>query len=564
VAGGKNARRTQSRLISCSVFRTAAIMDKTMMDDAVLLRRYAEERSEDAFAELVRRYVNQVYFAALRQVGGDAHRAEDVTQAVFTLLARKAAALAGRATLAGWLFVATRNVAREVRRAERRRQLREQEAQIMQELTTESAPPADWERLRPVIDDAMNELNERDREAVLLRFFHERSFAEIGAALRLKEDAARMRTERALDKLRAELARRGITSTGAALALALTNQAALAAPAGLATTVTGAALTGAAASAGTTTALSLLSFMSTTKVLLSVAAVVGFLAIGVATREVIANRAASAALATATGDHDALRAKLQSVAQRAEAAEQDAVRLKKATSEARAALAAAEARAAAEAQAAKEAAEWNPAAEGKAFLARHPEVRQALLDWAKAGVNFEYGAFFKAAGLTPAQIETFQALMLARDENGYLFATSNGPKGKVLQFPASTDVPFGEVESRLRALLGEGGYAKLEEYRHILEGRQYTTQMAGALCFTETPLSAEQAGRLVESISTVHWQTKAPNPFETYWDTVMSKAQSVLSPPQWAVLEGIRTQERIREAMRVAMTPPATTDAPGK
>lgn len=247
-----------------------------MMDDAALLRRYAEERSEAAFAELVRRYVNQVYFAALRQVSGDAHRAEDVTQAVFTLLARKAASLAGRPTLAGWLYTTTRFVANETRRAERRRQVREQEAHAMQELAAESAPAADWDRLRPVIDDVMNELNQHDREAVLLRFFHGRPFAEIGAALRVTEDAARMRVDRALDKLRTLLARRGITSTSAALAVALANQAGMAAPAGLAASVTGAALAGTAASAGGW----LTTFMSISKLQVGIA---GALAVAGAT-----------------------------------------------------------------------------------------------------------------------------------------------------------------------------------------------------------------------------------------------------------------------------------------
>ena len=159
----------------------------TTLSDTELLRRYAADGDEAAFAELVRRYLNLVYFAALRQVGGDAHRAEDVAQSVFTLLARKASTLTGHQTLAGWLHTTTRFTASEAMRAERRRQAREQEAHTMHELSIDSASDADWERMRLVIDEALGELGESDREAVLLRFFANLPFAEMGAKLKLSE-----------------------------------------------------------------------------------------------------------------------------------------------------------------------------------------------------------------------------------------------------------------------------------------------------------------------------------------------------------------------------------------
>src|ERR1019366_8666013 len=154
-----------------------------MIDDNELLLRYAEQRSEPAFAELVRRHLGLVYHAALRQVGGDAHRAQDVAQTVFTDLARKAALLARRPALVGWLYTSTRFAAAQVVRGERRRQVREQEAHTMTEIFSDATPATDWERLRPVIDDALLALNELDREAVLLRYFEGHPFAEIGARL---------------------------------------------------------------------------------------------------------------------------------------------------------------------------------------------------------------------------------------------------------------------------------------------------------------------------------------------------------------------------------------------
>ncbi len=234
-----------------------------MTDDAELLRRYADEKSEDAFAELVRRHLGLVYHAALRQCGGDAHRAQDVAQTVFADVARKARSLARRPALAGWLHTSTRYAAAQAVRGEVRRQRREQEAHAMNEILAKANgddAAAEWERMRPVIDEALHALGERDRDAVLARFFEGRAFAEIGARLALSEDAARMRVERALEKLRVALGKRGITSTAAALALALANQAGAAVPAGLAASVTGAAL--AEAVGGVTFAGKLMSMMT--------------------------------------------------------------------------------------------------------------------------------------------------------------------------------------------------------------------------------------------------------------------------------------------------------------
>lgn len=238
-----------------------------MSEDALLLRRYVEDRSEAAFAELVRRHLGLVYSSALRQVGGDAHLARDVAQAVFTDLARKAASLAHRPTLTGWLYTSTRYAAAKAVRAERRRRAREQQAHAMEELARDPTPAPVWEQLRPVLDDAMHALGDRDREAVLLRFFENRDFADIGSRTGLSENAARMRVDRALGKLQALLARRGVTSTAAALAVALPAHVAVAAPAGLAPAITAGALTGASAGGG----LALFAFMSTAKFHLGVA-----------------------------------------------------------------------------------------------------------------------------------------------------------------------------------------------------------------------------------------------------------------------------------------------------
>ena len=231
-----------------------------MNDDAALLRRYAEEGDEPAFTELVRRHVDLVYGAALRRTGGDGHRAAEVAQHVFTALARDARKLARHPQLAAWLHTATRNAALNLMISEQRRQARETAALALESVGDGGATGPAWEQMQPLLDAAIDELPETDRAAVVLRFLERRPFAEIGAALKVSEDAARVRTDRALDKLRAVLARRGITSTGAALGTIIAAQPMVAAPAGL-----GAALALNSLAAGTAgvSAAASVSFMST-------------------------------------------------------------------------------------------------------------------------------------------------------------------------------------------------------------------------------------------------------------------------------------------------------------
>jgi RNA polymerase sigma factor (sigma-70 family) len=301
-----------------------------MPEDTELLHRYVADRSEAAFAELVRRHINLVYSVALRRVNGQAHLAEDVTQSVFTDLARKARALGGHTVVPAWLFTSARYAAAQVMRTERRRQLREQEAHTMHELRGDESSPADWDRLRPVLDDVLDQLDAREREAVLLRFYEGQPFAEVGAALHLTDDAARMRVDRALDKLRGLLAKRGVASTAAALAVALANQAGVAAPAGLAANVTGAALTGATAAGGAAGLGALLGFMSTTKITIGVVSALAVAAIGTAIYEAAAAKASEQALAGALRQQSALQAKLRDTesrlvaeTRRAQAADED-------------------------------------------------------------------------------------------------------------------------------------------------------------------------------------------------------------------------------------------------
>lgn len=216
-----------------------------MTDATQLLRAWAERGSEEAFRELVRRYLDLVWSVARRQTGGDVHAAEDLVQQVFTDLVvqtrRGRGPLAGGpCALGGWLHRHTCFVAANHRRAEQRRLAREQTAAAMNspELAGESA----WQALAPVLDETLNELEPADREALLLRFYERRDLRTVGAALGVSEDAAQKRVARALEKLRGLLAERGVSPGGAALAALLGERAVEAAPATLAEPVSRAAL----------------------------------------------------------------------------------------------------------------------------------------------------------------------------------------------------------------------------------------------------------------------------------------------------------------------------------
>jgi RNA polymerase sigma factor (sigma-70 family) len=217
------------------------------MTDGELLQRYVHDHSEIAFEELVARHINLVYSAALRQVNGDAHLAEDVTQSVFTDMARKAAKLVFHTSLTGWLYTGTRFIAANTRRAEQRRSVREQEAHAMNTILSFPEAQPDWSQFNPMLDEAMHKLDELEREAVLLRHFENCSFSEIGTKIGTTENAARMRVDRALEKLHGILAKQGVALTVMTLAGLLSANAVSAAPSNLVAKVVSGALAGAAA-----------------------------------------------------------------------------------------------------------------------------------------------------------------------------------------------------------------------------------------------------------------------------------------------------------------------------
>src|SRR5687768_12093516 len=222
------------------------------MSDRELLRRYAQG-DEAAFGRIVAAHVDFVYSSARRQVN-DPHLAEDVTQVTFLILARKAASLPADVVLAGWLFKATRFVAKDVLKAQRRRQRHERMAAEMKlrELENVGGGGAEgWERLSPYLEEGLARLRGHERDAVLLRFFRGMSMAETGSTLGITEDAAAQRVSRAIRKLRQFMADKGVAvSSGTALVALISTRAVEAAPGHLVGAIGTAVAGGAAGVAG--------------------------------------------------------------------------------------------------------------------------------------------------------------------------------------------------------------------------------------------------------------------------------------------------------------------------
>ena len=219
--------------------------------DSELMQGFADHQSEAAFAQLVQRHINLVYSVALRFTG-HAEDARDVTQAVFIILAQKAASLRQRTTLTGWLYETTRLTARQSLRTRARQFARDQEA-YMQSHLNEPDTDGVWQQLAPQLEEAMSRLNENERALLALRFFENKTGEETAFLMGIRADAAHKRTARAVEKLRGFFTKRGVTLSATVLTAAISANSVQAAPLGLAATVTAAAAKGTLISATITT-----------------------------------------------------------------------------------------------------------------------------------------------------------------------------------------------------------------------------------------------------------------------------------------------------------------------
>ena len=223
------------------------------LDDRGLLRRYLNEDSEEAFTTLVNRHVHMVYSVALRH-SSNPDAAQEITQAVFVILARKARALGPRVVIAGWLYNTAHMTALTFNRANLRRARRE-ELSLMPTNADAQADTELWTDIAPMLDAAMATLNQNDRETVILRYFENKSMKQVGDALGTNQEAAKKRVSRALEKLRLYFAKRGVSSTTAIIAGAIASNSVQAAPAAVVQFVGSSALAQAIPLGGSTTTL---------------------------------------------------------------------------------------------------------------------------------------------------------------------------------------------------------------------------------------------------------------------------------------------------------------------
>ena len=554
-----------------------------MTDDGQLLQRYTRERSEAAFGELVTRHIDLVYAVGLRVAGGDSHLAQDVTQTVFLDLARKAHSLPRDAVLAGWLYRHTWFTAAKMVRTERRRQIREQTAMEMRALDDNTGSP--WELIAPHLDEGLNQLSASDRDAIVLRFFKQQDFRVIGAALGVSEDAAQKRVSRALEKLRGVLSKRGATLTATALASALTAEAVVAAPAGLAVSVTATALAG-AATVGTGLSLATLKTIAMTKLQVGVAGVI--LIAGMATPLLLQHQS----LSRMREENNRLREETLSLQQQASQMAQLAAenqRLSNLLAHAgsaqtpkpeqlgellrlRGEATRLRANAQAEAKAANPMVEMLKSPEGK-------EMMKANMRAMGLSVARSYAKLFGDLHLTPEQSAAMKDLLVNKTMAGadMITAAMSGQADPAQLQAQAVQVKEAQaaLEDQIKQLLGDDNYAQYQAYGKTLSERMVITQFSDQLAGGPKAVPPEQEQQLfdamVEERQNFKFTTDFSDPSKLQGDVAsyyteankqrylqeldqlsqryLARAQSILSPDQ---LGAFQTSLASQQAMQAA------------
>ncbi|MFZ0826244.1 MAG: sigma-70 family RNA polymerase sigma factor [Verrucomicrobiia bacterium] len=464
--------------------------------DSELLRQYVREKSDAAFAALVARHVNMVYSAGLRKTGNPA-AAQEITQAVFIILAQKANRLLPHPALSGWLYQTTRLTAANFLRTEIRRTRREQEA-YMQSLSSQTEPEL-WTQITPLLEDAMGDLGEKDRNALALRFFEGKTFSEIGAAFRVSENAARKRTDYALEKLRAYFFKRGVTSTTGSIAAAMSANSVHAAPALLAKTAAAVALAkGATASTSTLAlvkgALKIMAW-SNSKVVIG-ASVVVLLAV-----QHHQNTAQARQIAAARQQLNGQAEALASAASRAQELEQQTAGILETESSQQKDLERLQARRKAAGQGSRSLAGAHAPTTLLAAALGNPDVREALRRQLFTASRTRWSPLID--GLKLNQEDTDKLLGIGADqgltnlETAVAFTEGNLTAEAAVQAEADTER---DTTNQIRLLLGDAGFAGYQECQMEFPARTLVDQFNKQLGpFPINAYQQEALARVIEA-----------------------------------------------------------------
>jgi hypothetical protein len=382
-------------------------------------------------------------------------------------------------------------------------------------------------KLRPLLDEALAALREGEREAVVMRFFEGRAFADIGKKFKMSEAAARMRVARAVEKMRAKFARRGVTSSAAAVGTLMTAEAAMGAPAGLAASVSAGAVSSAGAMAATTGAGALLIFMSSTKITIAAVAALVAAAGGVfygAQKE----RSASAALAQARQENEKLAEQLSA--------------LEKGRGGAAGAVAAAP--------------KANPLVAGEALLAAHPEIREKVNALKKANGTSSTYRYAKALNLTPEQSDKL-AEIVGRSRGVTITYKAPG-YGDVVFDPSPTGPMDKSYWEEMRVVVGDENFEKLQYlWKRNYRGTSYSKELSMRLYLSDAPLTSQQAWGLDDISYDITEKFGYSITSDERWQMFRDRAEAVLLPEQMRAFNDvgdkyilIREISKVRAALR--------------
>lgn len=484
-----------------------------MTDDASLLQDYISQRSESSFRILVERHVAMVYHTCLRQMAGDSHEAQAAAQRVFTVLVRKAPELQRHPSLAGWLHRTAQYEAHRAQRATWRRERRLRQPRTVPEMIHPQPNDRAGTDLRPVIDHALQHLSALERELLVLRYLEGRSVPDLAAQLKISEPATYKRIERSIERVRSILHQRGITSTSAAVAAVLSVQGTLAAPAGLAASVT----TGALAASPTLSLVAPFLAMSTSNLVVGMAVAIalsGTAALWEWKECRSAEQSAKLAGEQAAAEADLLRA----ARRRLVASSPTVPRPRPPSPTSPAPL-------------------FVPGAPDAAeFLRAHPEIKSAWISKERAYYATEYAALFRSLNLSPDQARRFEDIMISSIPMASLYEYW-------MNFTAQALTPS-QVQAGLRKVLGPQGFAAYLAYNHDTSARNIARELEASTYFSESPLTPVQAEQLRQSIAAA-WPQRDPREMgdaSVASEPVMVQAKTFLTPPQFAALEAIHLE----------------------